>query len=533
MPARPGASKTHLVPWHPTASTDEERREFLQDRITVYARIAFLIFLGLSVFVSSSLLLIPQLRPERAHVLPWFAAGGPLLLGMAWMFARRGARSIPTLYTLDTAIALVFGVYFGLLVYVVPDRPHNVYLPFVFCTLIVVGRFVIVPSRGTRTLLVASATMVPLTLSYVALAINAPQYHDVPPLAASIGVTIISAAVVLLAWTGSRVIYGLRARAREGDQLGQYTLDEIIGEGGMGTVYRANHALLRRPTAIKLLRPDNNSEVQIARFQQEVQLTSELTHPNTIAIYDYGTTPDGVFYYVMEHLDGVDLQKLVARSGPQPASRVIHILRQVCSALAEAHGRGLIHRDIKPANIILCQLGEVPDVVKIVDFGLVKEQEKNSNLTGAGIAGTPAYLSPEAIHGPDSVTALSDIYAIGCTAYYLLTGDTVFEASGTAEMCLHHVETDPTPPSERANVSVPTELEGLLLQCLAKNPRDRPTDARTIYEALSHLAHTHEWDEAKALSWWSDFAAHESDGDAQDHTLESSAVSMSIDLSKR
>src|SRR6185369_11608020 len=213
-------------------------------------------------------------------------------------------------------------------------------------------------------------------------------------------------------------------------QIGQYKLEQRLGSGGMGVVYRGQHAMLRRPTAIKMLDVDKVNEGSIQRFEREVQITSQLNNPHTVAIYDFGHTPEGVFYYAMEYLDGIDLQTLVERYGPQPVPRVIHMLLQVCSSLYEAHSLGLVHRDIKPANVMLNRRGGEPDVVKVLDFGLVKalDEAKQSRQTG-GLSGTPLYMSPEAIQTPDLVDARSDLYAVGAIGYFLITGQPVFNAT--------------------------------------------------------------------------------------------------------
>jgi serine/threonine-protein kinase len=259
-----------------------------------------------------------------------------------------------------------------------------------------------------------------------------------------------------------------------------------------------------------------------------VQLTSQLTHPNTIAIYDYGTTPEGTFYYVMEYLEGIDLDQLVARDGPQSAARVIHIFRQACSALAEAHTGGLIHRDIKPSNIILCRRGDMPDVVKVFDFGLVKELGNQSDLTGSNVAGTPAYFCPEMIKG-ESVTTRSDLYALGATAYFLLCGRQVFEGKNVPEVCVHHMDSIPVPPSQRTSNPIPEALEKLVLQCLEKDPKARPKSATEIRLALRSLAEEHPWSEAGAASWWVDFEKYNPQV-VESHTREGSGASMTFTM---
>lgn len=296
-----------------------------------------------------------------------------------------------------------------------------------------------------------------------------------------------------------------RMAAVKSKQLGQYTLDEKLGEGGMGVVYRGRHAMLQRPTAVKFLHAETTNDHSIARFEREVRLTSRLNHPNTIAIYDYGRTPEGIFYYAMEYLEGINLEDLVKRFGPQPENRVIFILQQICSSLAEAHRIGLIHRDIKPANIMLTERGGLYDFVKLLDFGLVKavDSEREAKLTKAGsFTGTPLYLSPEAVRNPDDVDARSDLYAVGAVGYYLLTGAPVFEGTSVLDIVQKHAMSTPEPPSQRAKRPLGAELEALLLQCLAKRQDDRPATAETIISALDEIRSASPWTNKDAEQWW-------------------------------
>jgi len=291
-------------------------------------------------------------------------------------------------------------------------------------------------------------------------------------------------------------------------QLGQYSLEEKLGAGGMGTVYKARHAMLHRPTAVKFLSPDQTREDSIARFEREVQLTSQLNHPNTIAIYDYGRTPEGLFYYAMEYLDGINLEDLVRTHGPLPDGRVVWILQQLCGSLVEAHGIGLIHRDIKPSNIVLNERGGIFDFVKLLDFGLVKalDGKKQTALTASGaLTGTPLYLSPEAIGNSNSVDARSDLYAVGAVGYFLVTGTSVFEGANVIEIIQHHLQTPPDPPSRRVGFQISEDLERTLLRCLAKTPADRPQSANELAAEISCCSVTSAWTQADAERWWRTF----------------------------
>ena len=295
-----------------------------------------------------------------------------------------------------------------------------------------------------------------------------------------------------------------REAAVEAKQLGQYKLEEKLGEGAMGVVYKGRHAMLRRPTAIKLLNTDKVTDTSIARFEQEVQTTSHLNHPNTIAIYDYGHTPEGVFYYAMEFLDGLDLQQLVDSFGPQKPSRVIYILKQICGSLYEAHSLGLVHRDIKPANLMLNRRGGEGDVVKVLDFGLVKARgdDIGSEQDNESMAGTPLYMSPESIQLPNSVDACSDMYAVGAVGYFLLTGHPVFEADTLPELCRQQISATPAPPSVKLGKEVPADLENTLLACLEKDRAKRPQTARDLSNMLDRCATEDDWNVDKADAWW-------------------------------
>jgi CHASE1-domain containing sensor protein len=327
-----------------------------------------------------------------------------------------------------------------------------------------------------------------------------------PSLTLTAGIAL--AALCAAAWLALSTILGLQSRVARATQLGQYRLEEKIGEGGMGEVYRATHAMLRRPTAVKLLPPEKNSQVALARFEREVQLTSQLTHPNTIIVFDYGRTEDNVLYYAMEYLDGVNLDFVVERDGPQPAGRVIHILRHVCGSLQEAHLASLIHRDIKPANIMLCRQGGQFDVVKVLDFGLAKDMDAviDPEITMRGsLPGTPLYTSPEAVLGTHPVDARSDLYALGAVGYYLLTGQHVFTTHSLIELLNAHAEALPTRPSQRLGRQIAADLEQVILRCLAKDPADRPQSAHQLADWLGTCADALAWTQPQARAWWLTF----------------------------
>jgi CHASE1-domain containing sensor protein/predicted Ser/Thr protein kinase len=315
-------------------------------------------------------------------------------------------------------------------------------------------------------------------------------------------------ALLGLSISAFRIIRRLRRQVRSAQTLGQYTVLEKLGQGGVGVVHKAQHGMLRRPTAIKFLAEQSSDPKTLARFEREVQLTSELTHPNTIAVYDYGRTPDGVFYYVMEYIDGVNLEQLVQQEGRLPPGRVVHLLEQACRSLAEAHGIGLIHRDIKPGNLMICERGAIPDFVKVMDFGLVKNvagvavADPVTETATASVIGTPLYLAPEAITNPHGVDGRADIYALGAVAYFLLVGDVVFRGQTVVDVCTQHLYATPQSPSQRLGFFMPSGLEALVMRCLSKDPASRFPDAGALLEALSRLTDVEPWSEQQAREWW-------------------------------
>ena len=329
----------------------------------------------------------------------------------------------------------------------------------------------------------------------------------------------------------------LQSEVEELRELGQYTLVEKIGEGGMGKVYKARHAMLRRPTVIKLIREDKLDEKALERFEREVQLTSQLTHPNTISVYDYGHSPDGVFYYAMEYLSGITLDQLVRIEKRVPVDRVIYILQKICGSLSEAHKQGLIHRDIKPGNIMLCQRGGTYDFVKVLDFGLVRQILSDNHETNHqfGIMGTPGFIAPELLVLNRQVDARSDLYAVGALGFLMLTGQLVFSDKDVDTILHNIVNTEPPRPSEVTEVPIPEALDDLIHACLSRVPDERPASATELAEQLTRITLDTTWTEKEALSWWEENSsriAYERKLERQDGSSVSETV-INIDFGER
>ena len=429
-----------------------------------------------------------------------FQIGSSLIGLLAWI-ALRSPRKELTLDVID--VVTTFAMCTGWALMIVPDktaagehRPEMASMLAITYTLIV--RCALVPSTTLRTGVLSGISCLPLIVVVFRLYGGTNMQLPLSPMYYLVMWCVLGTAATAMV---SHAIYGLRQEVRRAMQLGQYLLEEKIGEGGMGAVYRAKHAMLRRPTAIKLVTESTSHSLE--RFEREVRITARLTHPNTIAIFDYGRTPDGVFYYAMEYLEGASLERLVDQHGPQPAARVVHLVTQMCGALEEAHGVGLVHRDIKPANVMLTERGGIPDFVKVLDFGLVKERaELDSNVTNENtVLGTPHYMAPESIRDGNTVDARADLYAVGATAYFLLTGKQVFEGANLVEVCAKHLHTAPIPPSER-RAGISSELDAIVMTCLAKDPKDRPADAATLAKLLRETGLA--WSREDADQWWRD-----------------------------
>ncbi|MEP6995641.1 MAG: serine/threonine-protein kinase, partial [Acidobacteriota bacterium] len=484
----------------PVPLDSSAERDFLRERLALFARTSFLATFGFFVagFVIEGLW-SPRIGApasfSRPDILFHLAACSVLLA--TWMAARQPGLSEGALRAAD-AVGTVGNLgLFACMAVSMPRawRPEMLYLLIAISVLLY--RAATVPSPPWRTGWISTLAAAPAPILASIL------YARGAPAEVSRGMSVAYALLwgllgVFLATLVSFVTFRLRKSVARARRLGQYTLGEKLGEGGMGIVYRAEHEMLRRPTAIKLLPPGRAGEESLKRFEREVQQTARLTSPHTVSIYDFGRTPDGLFYYVMEYLDGLDLEDLVKGSGPLAPGRAVRILRQVCAALAEAHGIGLIHRDIKPSNILLCERGGFPDVAKVLDFGLVREISDSADprLTAENVLhGTPEYLAPEAIRSADSIDARSDLYALGAVAYFLLTGTPVFSGRGALELIHHHLQTEPEPLSRRLGKPVPPKLEALVLSCLAKDPDGRPESARALAEALRACDDVTPWDE--------------------------------------
>src|SRR6266850_6125838 len=318
--------------------------------------------------------------------------------------------------------------------------------------------------------------------------------------------------MVGVAFVISRVVMRLGQQVTKARELGSYRLVALLGKGGMGEVWRARHHMLARDAAIKLIQPHmlsgsagSNAVTIRRRFEQEAKTTASLRSPHTVELYDFGVTKDGVFYYVMELLDGIDLETLVREFGPQPPARVARILRQVCRSLGDAHTHGMIHRDIKPTNIFLCRLGNEYDFAKVLDFGLVKvlQDENETQMTVPGATtGTPSYMAPELALGNSHIDGRTDLYGLGCVAYWLVTGCLVFEERSSTAMMVAHLHKVPVPPSKRVEHAVPASLDRAVMMCLAKEPAERPAGAETLASVLDSFDDVGSWTKEDAERWW-------------------------------
>jgi serine/threonine-protein kinase len=482
------------------------------DRLRILALLYAFVFFMAGVFPA---LLFPS---DRARFLGSFVQWGPSVIGivvglLVAAVIRNPRVPVPTVMNLGLAFQIASSYAIAAAEFADPAQleTHRGYLGLSWVAVWVVLFTVVVPTSPRRALLaaLASVSSVPVIIGLV-LASGAISGH-MPPEQFFFGLVFPYILVVGMAYVGARVVYNLGTEVKRARDLGSYSLEEKLGQGGMGEVWRARHRLLARPAAIKLIRPslagrNGVSAEAVRRFEREAQVIARLRSPHTVNLFDFGIAADGAFYYAMELLDGLDADSLVRRFGPMPPERVIYLLRQICHSLSEAQSCGLVHRDIKPANIFLCRYGEEYDFVKVLDFGIVgtvRDGGETSPMHTRENAppGTPAFMAPEQAMGPE-LDGRSDIYATGCVAYWLLTGQFVFTAETPIGLILKHAQTPPPPASTRTSLPIPRSLDDLVLSCLAKDPADRPQSARELSLRLRDMEGADAWTQERAREWW-------------------------------
>ncbi|HEX2220774.1 MAG TPA: serine/threonine-protein kinase [Gemmatimonadales bacterium] len=491
---------------------------FVRERLALLGKTLFLVSFGFYLFLVASMVLVGG-APFVAVVTAPMAVGhicASLTMALLWLLARRARPSLWSLGALDAAGFVVAGAFLSLMVL---EDEGQILQTLLALTVTVMVRAILMPSRPGRTLLLSALVFAPTVAMCIArhgptafLPGFSPGYQK---LHMTLNSVLWSVLGTTLATIVSRVLYGLRRQVAEASELGQYLLEEKIGGGGMGEVWRARHRLLIRPAAIKLIRRralapmEEDSELLVRRFEREARATAALTSPHTVQLYDFGVAEDGRLYYVMELLDGFDLDTLVRQHGPLPAERVVHLLRQACSALQDAHANGLVHRDIKPANIVVSRAGTTFDFVKVLDFGLVKldgarvADRKAIDLSADGSwSGTPGYMAPEVVLGAGDTDHRVDLYALGCVAYWLLTGTMVFTGENAVQVILQHAHADPKRPSQRTDRPIPPALEDLVMQCLEKDPARRPASAQVLCDGLDAVPLASSWTAERAEQWW-------------------------------
>jgi len=451
----------------------------------------------------------PDLTAVYADPVVRLATLACALLGIG-LVAIHWSRAVPSpaFARLLLGFAVAVAGWISLIETAVPPPPDHPVLGFsaVGPLILVTCVLVAAPANWTFAAALAAATTWPLAFAFNAQRLDLPW----PPLDRFIVWPGLNYLIAVIACLMRQRVTERDDGGEPADDLGSYRLIAPIGAGGMGEVWKAAHRHLARQAAIKLVRPDARTtstrrlEEGARRFQREANAIAGLQSPHTIYLYDFGVARDGQFFYVMELLDGLSLETLVTTFGPQPASRVRHILLQICQSLEEAHQRNLVHRDLKPSNVMLCKVALTHDFVKVLDFGLAKcaacEDVTQITMEGA-TAGTPGYIAPEVALGEEQVDGRADVYALGCVAYFLLTGSLVFPESNPMSMVVKHVQAEPTPPSERTELPIPADLEQVVLHCLRKKPADRPASAQQAAELLAACAVT-SWGEEDAATWW-------------------------------
>jgi eukaryotic-like serine/threonine-protein kinase len=435
---------------------------------------------------------------ELAHLL-LIALSATFVTLLSWhRFTPEGLARI------DVAVTLLVPITGVLDMYLHPPVPMPEMLTLLLLTLVLGGRAAVVPSSAVRTALVGLLSLTPLAATTVladCLRTNNSGPEQMVLFAAVFGFGIAAVGVSVVT---SHIVHRLRRKVRWATQLGPYVVGRKLDEGGMGTVYEAWHALLKRRTALKLVKPSLSGARADERFAAEARITSELNHPNTVSLYDYGCTSDGIYYYAMELVDGITLDELSRHEGTLPAGRVTHLLRQVAASLAHAHARGLIHRDIKPTNVMVCNREGQPDLVKVLDFGLAMRVSA-SDEPDSSRAGTPAFMPPEVARDLPSVGPASDVYSVAVLGYVLLTGSLPFSGKSAHSMLHAHVHQPPIPPSLRSSKNVPRDLEMVLLSCLDKDPEKRPRDGSELLKELEKCRPDPAWTNQDARDWWASF----------------------------
>src|ERR1041385_6129068 len=482
-------------------------------RLRVLALLYAFVFFMAGIFPA---LLFPE---DRARFVGSLVQWGPSVLGIgvALLLAaviRSPRLPLPTAMNIGLAFEIVSSYAIAAAEFADPMglEMHGGHMGLSWVAVWVVLFTVVVPTAPRRAVLaaLASVSSVPVVIGFIM--VSGATSLRLDPGQFFFGLVFPYLLVVAMAYVGARVVYYLGTEVKRARELGSYSLEEKLGEGGMGEVWRARHRMLARPAAIKLIRPSfardgrgGVSEEAVRRFEREAQVIARLRSPHTVELFDYGIAADGAFYYVMELLDGLDADSLLRRFGPTPPERAIYLLRQVCHSLSEAQSCGLVHRDIKPANIFLCRYGEEYDFVKVLDFGIVRAVRDPAD-TGAvhtrenAVHGTPAFIAPEQAMGAD-VDGRADIYATGCVAYWLLTGQLVFTADTPMALLLQHAQKAPLPPSARTDRPIPRALDDLVLSCLAKDPANRPQSARELSLRLAEVAGASAWTQDRAREW--------------------------------
>lgn len=516
MPDRPVVDpQLGTVPSQPGASLPGLPDDMVEDSVG-RLRVACLVWVALwSIGLIMNHLVAPLLDLPPNQVVEWppiadlFAVAWIVISLLIYYRAPRAAAKQVSL--VNVALAYEIGLAFTIGV-VNQWHPLTVAGRLSWICVLILVQPMIVPASPVKTLI---ASLAAASMDPVGLLIARVRGIELPGLGLIFWTYLPNYVCAVLAVIPSHIIAHLARQVSRARQMGSYQLGELIGSGGMGEVWRAHHRLLARPAAIKLIRGERfggsteaSEQVAAQRFRREAEAAASLRSPHTIQLYDFGLTRDHRFYLVMELLNGIDLESLVGRFGPQPAARVVHVLCQACESLAEAHAAGLVHRDIKPANLHLCRLGLEYDFVKVLDFGLVKQDHRSASqqtlLTAPDITtGTPAYLPPEMASG-EPVDGRTDLYALGCVGYFLLTGRLVFEGDNALQIMIKHLQARPVPPSERAGIAVPPSLERVILACLEKDRNLRPASAVELSDQLAASALGTRWTQEDARRWWNE-----------------------------